>query len=71
MNAMPPSRLLIILGLILVATGLLWPIIAKLGLTRLPGDIVIRRDHVTFYAPIATCLLISVVLSLVVWLLHR
>lgn len=68
MNA---SRLLILLGMVLVAIGLLWPVISKLGLGRLPGDIVIRRDHVVFYAPITTCLLISLVLSLIVWAFTR
>jgi hypothetical protein len=68
MNA---SRLLILLGMVLVAIGLLWPVISKLGLGRLPGDIVIRRDHVVFYAPITTCLIISVILSLIVWAFSR
>ena len=68
MNA---SRLLILLGMVLVAIGLLWPVISKLGLGRLPGDIVIRRDHVAFYAPIATCLIVSLVLSLIVWIFTR
>jgi len=68
MNA---SRLLIVLGVVLVAIGLLWPLISKLGLGRLPGDIVIRRDHVVFYAPITTCLIISLALSLVVWAFTR
>ena len=68
MNA---SRLLIVLGVVLVAIGLLWPLISKLGLGRLPGDIVIRRDHVVFYAPITTCLIVSLILSLVVWAFTR
>jgi len=68
MNA---SRLLILLGMVLVAIGLLWPVISKLDLGRLPGDIVIRRDHVVFYAPITTCLIISVILSLIVWAFGR
>ena len=68
MNA---PRLLILLGVVLVAIGLLWPVISKLGLGRLPGDIVIRRDHVVFYAPITTCLIISVILSLIVWAFGR
>jgi len=65
------SRLLIILGVLLVAIGLLWPVISKLGLGRLPGDIVIRRDHVVFYAPLTTSLLVSLVLSLIVWICTR
>jgi hypothetical protein len=65
------SRALIMLGVLMIAIGLLWPLIGKLGLGRLPGDIVIRRDHVTFYAPITTCLLASVALSLIVWIFTR
>jgi hypothetical protein len=65
------SRLLIMLGVLMIAIGLLWPVISKLGLGRLPGDIVIRRDHVAFYAPITTCLLVSLVLSLIVWIFTR
>ncbi len=65
------SRLLIFFGLALVAAGLLWPFIAKLGLGRLPGDIVIERENFRFYLPIGTSVLISVVLSLILWLLGR
>ena len=68
MNA---ARLLIVLGVVLVAVGLLWPVISKLGLGRLPGDIVIRRDHLVFYAPITTSLIVSLILSLVVWAFTR
>jgi hypothetical protein len=65
------SRTLIIIGLLIVAAGILWPWLQKLGLGRLPGDFVIRRDGFTFYAPIATCILISIVLSVIFWLLRR
>jgi hypothetical protein len=65
------SRLLIIFGLVLVAVGLLWPLIGKLGLGRLPGDIVIARDNFRLYLPLGTSLLISVVLSLILWFLSR
>jgi len=65
------SRTLIIFGLVLVAAGLLWPFLSKLGLGRLPGDIVIERENFTFYWPLATSLLISVMLSLIFWLLGR
>ena len=65
------SRTLIIFGLVLVAAGLLWPFLSKLGLGRLPGDIVIERENFTFYWPRATSLLISVMLSLIFWLLGR
>ena len=65
------SRLLIIFGLVLVAVGVLWPVIAKLGLGRLPGDPVIERENFRLYIPIATSLLISLLLSLVLWFLNR
>ena len=65
------SRLLIIFGIVLVAIGVLWPLIAKLGLGRLPGDIVIERENFRLYIPIATSLLISLLLSLVLWFLNR
>jgi hypothetical protein len=68
---MSVPRLLIIFGLVLVAVGLLWPLFAKLGLGRLPGDIVIERDNFRLYLPIGTSVLISVVLSLIFWFLGR
>jgi hypothetical protein len=64
------SRALILIGLILVAAGLLWPWIGSLGLGRLPGDIVIERENFTLYIPIATGLLISVILTVLLWLLR-
>jgi formate hydrogenlyase subunit 3/multisubunit Na+/H+ antiporter MnhD subunit len=65
------SRFLIMLGLAILVIGLLWPLLGKIGLGRLPGDIVIRRDNFSFYFPIVTCLLISVVFSLILWLVNR
>ncbi|HET6181988.1 MAG TPA: DUF2905 domain-containing protein [Acetobacteraceae bacterium] len=65
------SRLLIVIGLVIAAIGVLWPLIARLGLGRLPGDIVVQRGGFTFYAPITTCILMSVVLTLLFWLLGR
>ncbi len=59
------SRLLITLGLVILAVGLLWPMLAKLGLGRLPGDVVIRRDGFLLYFPIVTCLIVSAVLSVI------
>jgi DUF2905 family protein len=65
------QRVLIVLGLAIVVAGLAWPLIAKLGLGRLPGDIRVRTEHGAFYFPIVTCLVISAVLTLVLWLLRR
>jgi hypothetical protein len=65
------SRLLVIIGLLLVAAGLLWPLLVRIGLGRLPGDIMIQRDNFTFYAPITSGVLVSIVLSLILWLVNR
>jgi len=65
------TRGLIIFGIVLIAIGLLWPVISKLGLGRLPGDIVIERENFRLYVPIMTSLIISVVLSLLLWFFNR
>ncbi|MGQ0486245.1 MAG: DUF2905 domain-containing protein [Hyphomicrobiales bacterium] len=65
------SRTLIVIGLVIVAIGVLWPWLSRLGLGHLPGDIVIERDNFTFYAPITTGILISLALSLILWLINR
>ena len=65
------ARTLIILGLALVAAGLLWPVLSRMGLGRLPGDIVVRRPGFSLYIPLATCLLISAALTAVAWLFRR
>ena len=64
-------RWLVAIGLVLVLVGLLWPFLSKLGLGRLPGDIVIERGNFRFYFPIVTCLIVSLVLSFFLWLLNR
>ncbi len=64
-------RFLITLGIVLVIAGLAWPFLAKLGLGRLPGDIHVEREGFSFYFPITTGLIISAVVSLVLWLLRR
>jgi Protein of unknown function (DUF2905) len=65
------SRWLIIAGVVLIAVGLAWPLVTKLGLGRLPGDIRIERDGFSFYFPITTGLIISIVVSLILWLLRK
>jgi len=64
-------RFLIVLGAILLAAGLLWPFLSRLGLGRLPGDIVINRGNLHIYIPLATSLLVSVVLTLLFWALRK
>ena len=65
------QRFLIILGILLVVLGVLWPWIAKLGLGRLPGDIVVEREHLRFYFPITTCIIISLIITAILWLFRR
>jgi uncharacterized membrane protein len=65
------SRLLIIIGIVLVILGLAWPLIQKLGLGRLPGDIVYEKDNVRFYFPIVTSIIISLILTLIFWLFKK
>lgn len=68
---MEVSRILIGLGLLLVLVGLLWPVLAKLGFGRLPGDVLIQRDGFSLYVPLATSILVSLILSLVLWVISR
>lgn len=65
------GRTLIVIGALLIVLGLVWPWITKLGLFRLPGDIVIERDNFRFYFPITTMIVISVVISLILWLFRK
>jgi len=66
------GRILIYLGLFLVIVGIVFTLIGKIPwLGHLPGDITIERERFTFYFPLATCLIISVILSLVLYLFRR
>jgi hypothetical protein len=66
------GKLLIVLGLALAALGLLLTFFDKIPLLgKLPGDLHIERDHFSFYFPLGTCLLLSLLLSLLVWLFRR
>ncbi|GEK48895.1 hypothetical protein HPA02_31780 [Bisbaumannia pacifica] len=65
------NRTLILIGLLIVAIGLLWPWLSKLPFGQLPGDIAIRRENASFYFPITTMILISLVLSAILWLFNR
>jgi hypothetical protein len=64
-------RILIVAGIVLLVAGLLWPLITRLGLGRLPGDIVIERQNFRFYFPLVTSILVSLVLTALFWLLRR
>ena len=64
-------KALIIIGILAILAGLLWPWLGRLPLGRLPGDIVVERENFRFYLPITTMLLISGVLTLLLWLFRR
>ena len=67
-----PGKLLIILGLALAAAGLLLTFGGKIPfIGKLPGDLRIERENFTFYFPLGTCLLLSLLLSLIFWLFRR
>ena len=62
---------LITIGLALLAVGLLWPVLGKLPLGRLPGDIVVDRPHFKIYVPITTMVLVSLLVSFILWLMRK
>jgi hypothetical protein len=65
------QRTLLTVGLLIVIVGVLWPWIAKLGLGRLPGDLMIDKPGFKLFAPFTTMIVVSVILSLIVWLFRR
>ena len=67
----PVGRFLILLGLVLIAVGLLWPWLQRVGLGRLPGDIIIERENFRLYLPLGTSVAISLILTVVLWFLNR
>lgn len=68
---MDVQRILIGVGLVILVAGVLWPILSRIGLGRLPGDIMFQRGGATFYFPLATSIIISIVLSVLFWLFNR
>ena len=65
------NRTLVIIGLICVVIGLLWPWLRQLPLGRLPGDILIVRENFRFSFPLTSCIIVSLLLSLLLWLLRK
>ncbi|ANA41665.1 MULTISPECIES: DUF2905 domain-containing protein [Geobacter] len=66
------GKSLIVMGLVIAAVGVLLTVAGKIPwIGRLPGDIYVKRDNFTFYFPLATSILISLVLSLILWLLRK
>ncbi|MBX9810810.1 MAG: DUF2905 domain-containing protein [Burkholderiales bacterium] len=65
------AKWLITIGIVLVALGLLWPLLAKLGLGSLPGDIRVERKGFTFYFPLTTSIIVSALITLILWIFRR
>ncbi len=65
------ARWLIAAGLLLLALGLAWPLLTKLGLGQLPGDLRIERKGFVFYFPITTGLIVSALVTLIFWIFRR
>jgi Protein of unknown function (DUF2905) len=63
LNKLALSRFLILMGIVLVLVGVLWPWLTRLGLGQLPGDIVVHRGNFHFYFPVVTSIVVSIVLS--------
>ncbi|WP_207385871.1 DUF2905 domain-containing protein [Legionella bozemanae] len=65
------QKTLIITGIILLIIGIFWPFLKKIGLGKLPGDIIIQKNNFTFYFPITTCILISLIIMLIFWFFNK
>ncbi len=65
------QRILIIIGFLLVAAGLFWPWLSKLPLGRLPGDIVVDKPGLKVFFPITTMIIVSLVITVILWLLRK
>jgi hypothetical protein len=68
----PLGKMLIIFGIIIVAVGVVLLLAQKIPhIGRLPGDIYVKKDSFTFYFPLTTCIIISLVLTLIFWIFRR
>lgn len=65
------AKTLITIGIVLVVLGLCWPLFEKLNFGRLPGDFVFKSENFKFYFPLTTCIVISVVLSILFWVFKK
>ena len=71
MNLFMIQKILIIVGVLFILAGLLYPFLKEIGLGRLPGDIVIKKENSSFYFPIVTCIVVSIVISLVLMFIKK
>lgn len=67
----PVSRFLVTLGILLILVGIALPFLQRIGVGRLPGDIVVEREGFRFYFPVVTSILLSLVLTLILWFINR
>jgi hypothetical protein len=65
------QRALIVIGLVLLLAGLAWPWLSKLPFGRLPGDFGVERENFSFYFPLATSIVVSIVISVLIWLFRK
>jgi len=65
------QRLLITVGIALAAVGVFWPWLAKIPLFRLPGDLVVNKPHLKIYVPVTSMVVLSVVVSLLFWIIRK
>ena len=65
------QKALIIIGVLFILLGLLYPFLKDIGLGRLPGDIVIKKENSSFYFPIVTCIVVSVIVSLILMFFRK
>lgn len=65
------AKTLIIIGLVCIVLGICWPLIQKLPFGQLPGDLTIKSENGKFYFPLTSCVIISIVLSLLFWIFRK
>ena len=65
------AKTLVTIGIILIVIGLCWPLLQKLNLGRLPGDFFFKTESLKFYFPLTTCIIISLALSILLWIFKK
>ena len=65
------QRALIIIGLVLLVAGIAWPWLSRLPFGRLPGDFSVERENFSFFFPLATSIVVSIAISVLIWLFRK
>jgi hypothetical protein len=65
------QRALIVIGLVLLVAGIAWPWLSRLPFGRLPGDFSVERENFSFFFPLATSIVVSIVISVLIWLFRK